>query len=209
MTDVRSERDPARLRAALTGSDPSERLRVTLAAGTTPDSGYIDPLVERCAVEPDFYVRDMLTWALTRHDPSATLERVLAELDSPIPQARSQALHTLSKLGDRRAWPAITPALLRDDDDEVARAGWRAATGLVPPGGETALAGTLVTQLGRGDRALRRSLSRAFAMLGEAALPAVERALSDPDPDVRGHAAEARYLIEHPDESFGSDVVGV
>jgi len=65
-------------------------------------------------VEPDFFVRDMLTWALIHHDGSLTLDRVLPELRSPIQQARSQALHTLYKLADA-ATPVVQRAKLHRD----------------------------------------------------------------------------------------------
>ncbi|KPC72869.1 HEAT repeat-containing protein, partial [Thermoactinomyces vulgaris] len=98
-----------RLTAALAANDSSTRLKAALAIGTDPDPMLLDALMARCAVEPDFYVRDMLTWALTRLPPDLTVPRLLAEVESPVSQARSQALHTLSKIGDVRAWPAMTP----------------------------------------------------------------------------------------------------
>ncbi|MCZ9339899.1 HEAT repeat domain-containing protein, partial [Streptomyces sp. TRM76130] len=147
------------------------RLRAALAVGTAPDPRYVDPLVERCATEPEFFVRDMLTWALTRHPVSLTLPALLREVRSGRARARSQALHTLSKIGDRRAWPAITRDLLTDADAEVARSAWRAAVVLVPEGEEPGLASVLVTRLGWGGRETRLSLSRALAELGEAAVP--------------------------------------
>ena len=153
------------LEAALEDPNTSARLQAALTAGTQPDPAYVDGLVARCATEPDFFVRDMLTWALTRHDPSATTERLLRELRSAIPQARSQALHTLSKIGDPRTWDAITSGLLRDADDEVARTAWRTAVGVVPTGGEADLAETLSTQFNRGGSQVQLSLSRAFAAL--------------------------------------------
>src|SRR3954469_10042972 len=105
----------------LENSDSSAWLRAAMASCSFPDPRSIDKLIERCAIEPDFYVRDMLTWALTRHEPSTTVPKLIDELRSERAQARSQALHTLSKIGDRRAWPAITRALLSDADQEVAR----------------------------------------------------------------------------------------
>ena len=56
------------LRRALTAESSSARLEAALAAGTHPQPEYVDVLIERCAIETDFYVREMLTWALTRHD---------------------------------------------------------------------------------------------------------------------------------------------
>ncbi|MYY20003.1 MULTISPECIES: HEAT repeat domain-containing protein [unclassified Streptomyces] len=180
----------------------SVRLRAALAAGTTPDPEYVGALIERCAVEPEFYVRDMLTWALTRHAASTTLPALLDELRSERAQARSQALHTLSKIGDRRAWPTITPALLSDADDEVARSAWRAAVVLVPGGEEHGLAVGLAAQLGRGERETRLSLSRALIALGEVMVPTLDTAATAPDPHVRAHAIATQRLWRDPGAGF-------
>ncbi|PZG25010.1 hypothetical protein C1I98_35010 [Spongiactinospora gelatinilytica] len=198
------EHDTDTLRAFQTAQDggPSMRLRAALAAGTTPDPRLIGELVERCAIEPEFYVRDMLTWALTRHPAPLTVPRLIAELRSERAQARSQALHTLSKIGDRRAWPAITRALLTDADEEVARAAWRTAAALVPEGGEPELAAVLATQLGCGTRETQLSLSRALAALGTVVMPLLRAATTDPDPRVRRHAIATERLLEDPDAGF-------
>ncbi|WP_433351298.1 HEAT repeat domain-containing protein [Microtetraspora malaysiensis] len=186
----------------LENSSSSERLQATLAVGTTPDPRFIDKLIERCAIEPDFYVRDMLTWALTRHSSSMTVPKLIDELRSARAQARSQALHTLSKIGDRQAWPAITQALLTDADDEVARSAWRAAVVLVPEGEEPELAGVLATQLGRGERETQLSLSRALIALGEVIMPTLRAAMTDPAPRVRQHAIATERLLRNPDAGF-------
>ncbi|MGV9559452.1 HEAT repeat domain-containing protein [Streptomyces sp. NPDC003401] len=180
----------------------SVRLRAALAVGTAPDPRFVGKLTERCAIEPEFFVRDMLTWALTRHPVSLTLPALLREVGSEHAQARSQALHTLSKIGDRRAWPAITVALLSDGDDEVARSAWRAAVVLVPDGEESWLAAALATQLGRGDRETQRSLSRALVELGDVVAPALRGASTAPDPRVRTHALATERLLRDPDAGF-------
>ena len=192
----------SRLPGLLVHPDPSVRLRTALAAGTRPRPEQVEALVRRCAVEPEFAVRDMLTWALTRHDPQQTVDRLLVELGSAEPQARSQALHTLSKIGDPRTGPAITTELLVDADDEVARTAWRTAVALVPEAGAAALADTLVTQLGRGGRDTRLSLSRAIVALGEPATAALRRASGDPDGRVRAHAHATERLARDPEEGF-------
>nr|WP_250562982.1 HEAT repeat domain-containing protein [Sphaerisporangium fuscum] len=183
-------------------SSSSVRLRAALAVGTTPDPRFIDKLIERCAIEPEFYVRDMLTWALTRHSASATVPKLIDELRSERAQARSQALHTLSKIGDRRAWPSITRALLTDADDEVARSAWRTAVVLVPEGEEPELAGVLATQLGRGERETQLSLSRALIALGKVIEPTLRAAMTDLDPRVRRHAIATERLLRDPDAGF-------
>ncbi|MET8092759.1 HEAT repeat domain-containing protein [Micromonospora sp. NPDC005220] len=191
-----------RVLRALASSDSSVRLRAALAVGTSPDPQLIDTLIERCAVEPDFSVREMLTWALLRHPPALTVAKLTDELRSERAQARSQALHTLSKVGDRRAWPAITRALLTDADDEVARSAWRAAVALVPAGGELEVATVLSTQLGRGGREMQLSLSRALIALGEVVMPILRAATVDLDPRVRVHAVATQRLMRDPDAGF-------
>jgi HEAT repeat protein len=195
-----------RLLDALAGGTASTRLKAALMIGTHPDPDLVDVLVARCAVEPDFFVRDMLTWALTRLAPEITVPKLRVELRSARAQARSQALHTLSKIGDRTAWPAITPALLRDADDEVARTAWRTAVVLAPEEERTALAATLATQFGRGDRQVRLSLSCALAALGDVIEPILRTAMTHHDPIVRAHARATEGLLRDPDASFDLNV---
>ncbi|GAA0916586.1 HEAT repeat domain-containing protein [Virgisporangium aurantiacum] len=191
---------------ALESGNPSVRLRAAMAIGANPDPRYVEPLVERCAVEPEFSVREILTWALMRHPASVTVPRLVAELRperaEERAQARSQALHTLSKIGDRRAWPAITRALLTDADDEVARSAWRAAVVLVPEDEKAGLAGVLASQLGRGSRETRLSLSRALIALGEAITPILREKTVDADQSVRQHAIATERLLHDPDLGF-------
>ncbi|MTE22352.1 HEAT repeat domain-containing protein [Streptomyces sp. TRM43335] len=203
MTMPTNDTDARRTLQGLEDGNPSVRLRTALAVGTAPEPRFVDKLVDRCAIEPEFHVREALTWALTRHSPSTTVPKLVDELRSEAAQARSQALHTLSKIGDRRAWPAITRALLTDADDEVARSAWRAAVALVPEGEEPELAGALATQLGRGERATRLSLSRALIALGgEVITPLLRAAMTDPDPRVRRHALATERLSHNPDAGF-------
>ncbi len=192
----------ARLRASFASGDGSTRVQSAMTAGTYPRPEYIPVLIAQCAVEPDFTVRETLTWALVRHEPEATLEPVLAELRSPVPQARRQALHTLSKIGDQRAWPHITSELLDDDDPEVRTTAWRAAAGLAPDAEKAALAGALSPHFGEGTDAVRRSLTRAFAVLGAAARDAVAEAAASEEWDVRLHALATERVMNDPEADF-------
>ena len=193
--------------ADLAADDASTRLSTALAMGSKPEAEMVDTLVERCAIEPDFFVRDMLTWALTRLPSEITVPRLLVELRSERAQARSQALHTLSKIKDARAWPAITRSLLRDSDGEVARSAWRAAVILVPVGQKRDLAEELAALLGRGDRQMQLSLSRALIGLGEEAVePVLRTAMARDDPHVRAHASATERLLREPDGAFQLDV---
>ncbi|HLS72865.1 MAG TPA: HEAT repeat domain-containing protein [Actinomycetaceae bacterium] len=205
---------------ALHAADASVRLRAAMSAGTRPEDRDVPVLLARCAVEPDFFVRDMLTWALTRHPVSHTLPLLVAELGSPHAQARSQALHTLSKLKEAGAWPAVSD-FLHDPDDEVARAAWRAAVVLAPRGARAELVAELVRELGRGDRDVQLSLSRALLALSDGT-PAVDHASGaagaaadtvagmlaeaqgHPEARVRAHAVATQRLLADPDAEFGA-----
>ncbi|MER7169048.1 HEAT repeat domain-containing protein [Micromonospora sp. NPDC000207] len=197
--------DP-RLIQALRAEESSTRLKAALAAGTHPHPDLLEALVARCGVEPDFFVRDMLTWALTRLPAALTVPRLRAELGREPAQARSQALHTLSKIRDGSAYPAITRSLLRDPDDEVARAAWRAAVTLVPDGERERLAVELASQLGRGGRTVRLSLSRALVDLGEVIEPVLRGRLDAGDPTVSAHARATELLLHDPEVGFDEAV---
>jgi hypothetical protein len=149
-------------------------------------------------------LREMLTWALMRHPADVTLPPLLEQLGSPTAQARSQALHTLSKIRDPRAWPGITPELLFDAEDTVARTAWRTAVVLAPPDEKPGLAATLATLLGRGDREARASLSRALADLGPFAGEALHHASETGPLEARVHALATQRLIQDPDEGYDS-----
>ena len=187
---------------ALSAESSSIRLQAALAVGSGADAGCTELLVERCAIEPDFFVRDMLSWALTRLPSEIVLPRLHRELCSGCNQARSQALHTLSKIGDKSAWPWITREMLDDPDDGIARTAWRTAVALVPEDEKASLAEELVRQLGRGDRGVQRSLSRELINLGDMIEPILERAAQSLDPRVAAHARATELLRQDPESGF-------
>jgi hypothetical protein len=92
--------------------------------------------------------------------------------------------------------------LLHDADDDVARSAWRAAVVLVPAEERERLADELVAQLGRGDREVRLSLSRALVALGDVIEPALRKGLASADPEVRAHARATERLLLDPDAAF-------
>lgn len=188
--------------AALSAEASSTRLQAAMLLGRYPDPSVVTVLVRRCAVEPDFFVRDMLTWALTRLPEAVTLPKLRAELTSEQAQARSQALHSLSKINNPSVYPSIAGTLLRDPDDEVARTAWRAAVALAPEEQEEALAAELVSQLGRGGRNVRLSLSRALVGLGAAALPALAASVDSSASTTREHAHTTLLLLRDPEADY-------
>jgi len=192
----------SRVANALSAESSSIRLQAVLAVGSGASADYAELLIERCAIEPDFFVRDMLSWALTRLPPEIVLPLLRRELCSGCNQARSQALHTLSKIGDKSAWPWITREMLGDPDDGIARTAWRTAVVLVPEGEKAPLAEDLTRQLGRGDRSVQLSLSRALIDLGEFADPVLEKAAQSLDPRVAAHARATELLRQDPETGF-------
>jgi HEAT repeat protein len=198
--------DPAaaRLAEALAAPAASTRQQAALTAGTHPRDTYVPVLVARCAVDPDLTVRETLTWALLRHHPDVTLPALTAELASTNPQARSQALHTLSKIGDTRAWPAITRDLIDNPDLRVARTAWRAASRLAPEAERAALAHLLTAHLGVGDWPVQRALTDALLFLGDDAAPALAASAEGRDPHTRAHALATMAM--GTDDTLGFDV---
>ncbi|MEN9687454.1 MAG: hypothetical protein RL381_466 [Actinomycetota bacterium] len=178
----------ANLQGYFNSPDQSVRLKAALAAGTYPEPEYVDVLIEQCAKEVDFFVRDTLSWALMRHDQKLVLEKLIPELSSPIPQARSQALHTLSKIGDKANYSLITREHLLDPDDSVAPTAWRAASVLVPEEENSNLVQILVTQLGRGDGDTQFALTRFLCTIGEAIVGPLEHAAKSSDERIKVHA---------------------
>ena len=193
--------------AALASSNPQQRLQAALSVGTTAEDRHLGALIQRCRIEPDFFVRDMLTWAITRMPAEATVPLLIAELSSDVPRAQSQALHTLSKIGDPRGWEAMDPGAIGDRliahaDTEVARSAWRAAVALVPGDDRKRLALSLVTQLGKGDMETQKSLSRALVSLGEDLVSVLDGRLQAEEETVRTHAVATRDMFTDPDAGF-------
>ena len=178
----------ATLEALLKSPDQSVRLKAALAAGTYPDLDHIEVLIRQCASETDFFVRDTLSWALMRQDRPTVVQRLIPELKSANPQSRSQALHTLSKIGDKENYSLITTELLLDADDFVASTAWRSASVLVPDADKPALVEILISQLGRGDSDTQFGLTRFLCAIGEPIVAPLMHAAQSADETVRTQA---------------------
>ncbi|GAA3333184.1 HEAT repeat domain-containing protein [Curtobacterium albidum] len=184
---------------ALTDPRSSVRLRAVMALGTAADPADLELLLERCAVDPDLQVREALTWSIVRLPAELTVPRLVEQLHRPEAQARSQAIHTLSKIRDASVYPAVAEAL-GDPDPGVARTAWRAAALLAPESERPALARRLARELGTGDRERRLALSRALASLGaDVAGPVLTEAAERRGDAVREHVADTERLLADPD----------
>ena len=178
----------ATLQELLNSPNQSVRLKAALAAGTYPNPDQIEILISQCGNESDFFVRDTLSWALMRHDQKSVVEQLKIELKSENPQARSQALHTLSKIGDKENYELITRDLLLDPDDFVASTAWRSASVLVADKDKQALVELLISQLGRGDSDIQFGLTRFLCAIGQPIVAPLTKAAQSPEEVVRTHA---------------------
>lgn len=162
--------------------DVRQRAAIGLGTLVTPElAGHVADLLW---AEPDAFVRESLTWVLTRV-PHAALPYALDGLADDRARVRVTAAHLVSKIGDRRAVPALIPLTADADDDVAAKARFALARL-----GDPAAIPALTAYLGRGDDERRRELTRDLAQFGAAALPHLERALEHPDAEVRAHAAQ-------------------
>lgn len=175
---------------------------MALAVGTCPKPEFLKILIERCAEEPDFFVRDTLTWAIIQFDPKITIPLLIEEVSNGASQARSQALHTLSKIHDTSGWRAISDDVLSDSNDDVARSAWRAAVILAPKEDREHVAQVLVDQLGRGNHDLQLSLSRAIIALGDDATEALEKRMKQGNKKARTHALATEQMRCNPEKGF-------
>ena len=189
----------ATLQALLNSADQSVRLKAALDAGTYPKLEQIEILIAQCSRESDFYVRETLSWALIMHDRDTVVKQLEVELHSEVSQARSQALHTLTKIGDKSNYPLITPELMFDSTDSVAMTAWRAASLLVPDDQLSQLMRILFTQLGRGNAHVQMALSRALCFLGDVIVEPLQRELKSPQPEIRLHAEITLKLLKSPE----------
>lgn len=172
--------------------DKNVRIRAALDLGAAQHLEALPDLIGRLSQEPDFFVRENLTWAIVRMGPGA-MPLLLELLESPEPGARLQAVHTLSKVAD----PASTSVLSRavnDPDDEVAR---RAIFALGQMGHPEAL-DTLINGIGHPDAERQNTLSTALMSFGDAALPPLLELLQHSEAQRRAHAADILGQLGDP-----------
>lgn len=177
-------------------------LQAVMTAGIKADPHTIPALIKQCGVEEDFYVRDMLTWALTRMPQDEVIPLLVTELDAETPFGASQALHTFSKLKNTSVWAELKsrPQLLHRSDTKVTA--WRSYAGLVPEKDAPWLLEELGQELDQGDTDTQRSLSRAIVELGNrgASISAFLGRFKGP------HTRATLALWEDPDADFAANL---
>lgn len=181
--------------------DSSVRQRAALYLGIHADDAVARELVSLLISEPDFYVRETLTWAVvTRAD--ATYPLLVDALQDTGPE-RVQVLHALSKIRRPEAVAQILPLVDDPDEHVAAKARWalgRTAT----PGAVSAL----IDHLGEQDDFSRRELTRALEQAGAAAVAGLAaRLVEATEPSVRSHAAEVLVGIGDPGARPAADAL--
>jgi HEAT repeat protein len=129
-----------------------------------------------------------MSWALMRNERNKVVEKLKLELQSSNPQAKSQAIHTFSKIGDKDNYPLITDEMLFNENELVAATAWRASVALVPDEEKIDLIKKLISQLGRGDSDLQFALTRSLCNLGKLIVEPLKLAATSDSEEVRLHA---------------------
>jgi len=185
---------PTALVAALADPDRDVRQEAALALGERADAATLDAVLEQLWAEPDFFVRETLTWAVARVGAPAipgVRQALAADRSSEV---RTQALHVLSKIADPSTVDDLVPLI--DDADEAVAA--KARWALARIGDERAVP-FVAAHLGAADAEARNALTDVLAAFGSAAVPALVAGLLDERPVVRAQAAEALGRIGSPD----------
>lgn len=187
----------------LRNPDRDIRQAAALALGTRSDESTVQTLAESLWQEPDFFVRETMTWALARVQDAALPVVVQALLESRISEVRTQALHVLSKFRDPSTVEVIG-TLIEDPDEEVAhKARWALARI-----GEPQAFPPLVALMGGDDETQRNKLTDNLAEFGAVAVPSMVEALSSSDAMVRRHAADVLCFIGSPDAEIAAPALG-
>lgn len=178
--------------AALVHPDKDVRQQAAVGLGQRADPRLAPAIAQLLWRESDFFVRETLTWVLTRTPATAT-EAATAALADPDASVRLQALHVLSKIADPDS-AAVVAALLEDQDlGVVDKARWALARI-----GDPSVIPLLVDRLGQRDLAGRDAMTTTLAQFGVAAVSSLVSALGDEDPSVRAHAADVLCFIGAP-----------
>ena len=178
-----------KLIAELQHPDKNVRIESALAIGKLADPSALPALLERLGAEPDFFVRENVTWAVVRLGDVGVLP-LIELLRGADESFRFNAAHALSKLADARAVPALV-SLLDDPSPALVQ---KAVYALGRIGDARALP-MLVARVGVGSRELRSTVNEALEAFGAMAVPLLIGRLDDGDRAVRVELTEILGVI--------------
>ena len=185
--------DPPAALAALVHPDKDMRQHAAVALGQRADPHLAPRIAELLWQEPDFFVRETLTWVLTR-TPEAAADAASSALSVGDVNTRLQALHLLSKLAD----PNTVPVVARFIDDAAPLVADEARWALARIADPSVIP-LLVDRLGDTDQTARDAMTTALSQFGAPAVPTICTALTTAnDPSARAHAADVLCFIGAP-----------
>jgi len=186
-------------------SDPERSVRNTaaLAIGSQFEIGCANALVDALWAEPDFFVRETMTWAVTRLEEATRPAVLAASGPDRSSEVRVQALHVLSKFANPETVDAVLPYITDPDEGVARKARWALARIR-----EHRAVPHLVALLGDHGLEERNALTDDVAAFGSAAVPALVEALGSDDQVVRRHAADILCYIGHPDAEDAAEALG-
>lgn len=178
--------------AALVHPDKDVRQRAAVSLGQLADPSLAPQIACLLWHESDFFVRETLTWVLTR-TPEPAAKAATAVLNEGDTGTRVQALHLLSKLADPNSVSTVARHI--DDPDPLIAEKARWALARI---GDPSVIPLLVDQLGEAELSTRDAMTNTLSQFGAAAVPTVVSTLSAEDPSVRAHAADVLCYIGTP-----------
>ncbi len=183
----RSSEALAALVIALADPEPFVRWHAAEALAKQ-EANRVFSLLTTTLADPNPLRRAGAAEALGRLGGEAACQMLRRCTADPDPTVRVAVAHALGACGDLTAVPALLP-LLADADPDVRRA----TAASVGCSNDAAAAAALAAALDREEQLLvRRALAAALAHSAHpGAQPALLKALADPDPQVRGYAAQA------------------
>jgi HEAT repeat protein len=172
--------------------DKNVRIQEALTIGERQDVSALHDLVRGLRDDPDFFVRETISWALMRlGDPAVD---PLVELTrDPEARVRHDAIHALSKVGYDRAALPVWERLWDDDWVVIAKAAY--TLGVF---GERGAAPELADLLMHEQPEVRTAAVEALERLGHLAFDALSQVLVAGTPEGRRRAADVLGSIEDP-----------
>jgi HEAT repeat protein len=169
--------------------DRDVRSRAAISLGNLGDANTLDALLEAICAEPDFFVREDLTWALVRMGEVA-IQPLIDLLQADSPSTRHQAAHVLGKIGDVRATEALINALQDSNPEVVSKAAFT-----LGQFGDVRAIPALVNILNHESREVQETLVSVLENFGAASIPYLVAAIKSENPQTRELVADILGLL--------------